>query len=180
MAVRQREYIANEIYFITFTILDWKHIFINDKYCVLVYRWFNYMKENYGNKIYGYVIMPNHIHCIIKITDKSPNVSRLIQNAKRFLAYDIIKLLREDNKTEMLKFFQENARTQFGAKHKLFEDGFDALIIQTEKFFDEKMNYIHNNPCVEKWSLAEYPEDYKYSSAANYILEKGSYNIDIL
>ena len=96
MAVRNKTFIPNEIYFITFTILGWKRIFINDKYCDLVYKWFDYMKEKYQNKIYGYVIMPNHIHCLIKITDKSPKLSIFITNAKRFLAYQIVQLLEED------------------------------------------------------------------------------------
>ena len=34
MAVRNKtDFIANEIYYITFTILDWQHVFTSDKYC---------------------------------------------------------------------------------------------------------------------------------------------------
>ena len=180
MAIRIKTFIPNEIYFITFTILGWKHIFINDKYCDLVYKWFDYMKEKYENKIYGYVIMPNHIHCLIKITDKSPKLSILIQNAKRFLAYQTVDLLAEDNNIKLLEFFKEHAEVKKGAKHKVFEDRYDSLIIQSEKFFLEKLNYIHRNPCTEKWQLAENPEDYKYSSASNYILGTGVYSVDIM
>ena len=194
MAVRNKTFIPNEIYFITFTILGWKHIFINDKYRNLVYKWFDYMKEKYGNKIYGYVIMPNHIHCLIKITDKSPKLSIFIINAKRFLAYQIVQLLGEDIQADrrsplrrdcgaagnLLNYFKSKARIKDGAKHKLFEDRYDSLIIQSEKFFLEKLNYIHRNPCAEKWKLAENPEDYKYASAANYILGAGAYDVDIM
>ncbi|MBU1684125.1 transposase [Patescibacteria group bacterium] len=180
MAVRNKIFIPNEIYFITFTILGWKKVFTNDKYCSLVYKWFDYLKEYYNNKIYGYVIMPNHIHVLIKITDQSPVLSTVIQNAKRFLAYQIITFLQEDNKIEFLNYFQTHAKTQFGAKHKVFEDRYDSLVIQSEKLFLEKLNYIHKNPYVEKWQLANIPEDYKYSSARNYILGKGFYDIDIM
>ena len=98
MAIRIKTFTPNEIYFITFTILGWKHIFINDRYCDLVYKWFDYMKEKYGNKIYGYVIMPNHIHCIIKITDKSPKLSILIPvrvSCRETLTGRKISLLRQ-------------------------------------------------------------------------------------
>ena len=168
MAVRNKIFIPNETYFITFTILGWSHIFINDKYCNLVYKWFDYMKEKYSNKIRGYVIMPNHIHCLIKITGQSPKLSILITNAKRFLAYQIVKLLEAENRHNLLNYFKSKARTKFRAKHKIFEDRYDSLIIQSERFFLEKLNYIHRNPCAEKWSLAENSEDYKYSSAALY------------
>jgi len=129
MATRNRLFIPNETYFITFTILGWKNIFVNDKYCNLIYKWLDYMNKEYGNKINGYVIMPNHVHVLLKITDKSPSLSVLIMNTKRFLAYGIIKYLNEEKEISLLKFFQVNARKNSKAKHKLFEDRFDSLII---------------------------------------------------
>ncbi|MBU4256835.1 transposase [Patescibacteria group bacterium] len=170
----------NEIYFITFTILDWKHIFISDKYCSLVYKWFDYMRDKYGNKIYGYAIMPNHLHCIIKLSTTAPDISKVVQNAKRFLAYGIVAQLKEDGNREMLNFFKAKADVKSNAKHKVFKKRFDSLIIQSQKFFLQKLNYIHNNPCHEKWNLAENPEEYLYSSASNYILGKGYYAVDIM
>ncbi len=138
------------------------------------------MKENYENKIYGYVIMPNHVHLLLKISSNSPSLSVLIMNAKRFLAYAIVRYLREDNNKNLLAFFEANARKNQKAKHRLFEDRFDSLIIQSEKFFLEKLNYIHNNPCSKYWGLADSPEKYKYSSATNYITGKGFFDIDIM
>lgn len=180
MATKYKIYIPNEIYFITFTILGWRNIFTDEKYIKLVYRWFDYMKNNYGNRINGYVIMPNHLHLLIYITDKSPQPSKLVQNAKRFLAYQIIDLLEKDGKINLLNYFKSQARIKYGAKHKVFEDSFDSLAIQSEKFFQEKLNYIHKNPCVEKWNLAECPEEYLHSSAANYIKDGGYYNVDLV
>lgn len=94
--------------------------------------------------------MPNYVHVLLKITDKSPELPSLIQNAKRFLAYDIIKLLEGDKNYDVLNCFKENARTKFNAKHKVFASGYDSLLIQTDLFFREKLNYLHNNPCQEK------------------------------
>ena len=181
MAVRNKINLSNSnIYFITFTILDWKNIFIEEKYCDLVFKWFDYIRQNYGNKIYGYVIMPNHIHVILKIAKKSPIIAKIVQNGKRFLAYGIIGYLESDKKISALNYFQSKANKRKGAKHKVFKDRYDSLIIQSEKFFLQKINYIHNNPCQEKWLLAEYPEEYKYSSAANYISGEGLYAVDIM
>lgn len=98
MAVRNKTpFIADEIYFITFTIFGWKNIFIKDEYCRLVFKWFDYMKEKYGNKIYGYVIMPNHIHLLLHISRQSAKLPVLIFNAKKFLAFGIRDLLKKDN-----------------------------------------------------------------------------------
>ena len=46
--------------------------------------------------------------------------------------------------------------------------------------FEEKLNYIHNNPCTDRWRLAENPEDYAYSSASNYIKGTGIYDVDLI
>ncbi len=178
MAVREKTpFTPNEIYYITFTVLGWRKIFTSDKYCDLVYKWFDYIAENYGNKIHGYVIMPNHIHALIAVTDKSKKLSTLIFNAKKFLAYEIVALLKKENKCELLNFFKINAEKP-QAKHKVFKPRYDSLIIQTSKLLKEKLNYIHNNPCQEKWQLAEKPEEYKYSSAANYCFNRGTYDMD--
>lgn len=49
---------------------------------------------------------------------------------------------------------------------------FDDEVIRNQKIIWTKIKYIHNNPV--KAGLAEKPEDYKYSSARNYILEDDS------
>lgn len=180
MAVRDKIYLPNEYYFITFTILGWRKVFTDEKYFQLVYKWFDYCRANYENKIAAYVIMPNHLHLIIKITDKSPILPKLIQNAKRFLAYGIVELLEQDKRRDLLDYFAANAERRTKAIHKIFEPRYDSLIIQSQKLFLEKLNYIHKNPCQEKWQLAVAPEKYKHSSAANYTYGKGIYNIDLI
>ena len=39
-----------------------------------------------------------------------------------------------------------------GQLHKVFIDSFDAKAIYNEKFFNQKLNYIHLNPVSGKWS----------------------------
>lgn len=181
MSTREKwEYLANNIYFITFTILWWKDIFVNDKYCNLIYKWFDYMKIEYWNKIHWYVIMPNHFHWLIYFSNKSPNISKVIQNAKRFLAYWIVKYLEEDKRNDILKIFEDSTYTKSNAKHKVFRDHYDSKLIESYKFFLQKLEYIHNNPCAKHWNLSNSPENYKYSSTSNYLLWTWVYDIDLI
>jgi putative transposase len=39
-------------------------------------------------------------------------------------------------------------------------------VIYSQKFIEQKINYIHNNPV--RAGIVEKPEDYLYSSARNY------------
>lgn len=180
MAVRNKISLKNKIYFITFTIYKWQKIFVQDKYCKLVFKWFDYQKLNYSNKIHAYVIMPNHLHFIIFLSELSPELTKLIQNAKRFLAYEIVSYLKEDKKDDLLKLFSENADKSKNAKHKIFEDSFDAKLIENEELFRQKLIYINNNPCMPKWNLSKSPEKFIYSSASNYILGNGIYDVDVI
>jgi len=178
MARRGTLSIPNNTYYLTFTILGWRKLFINDEYCQSVTKWFDYCRENYKNKIQGYVIMPDHIHVLMYITGQSPHLPVLIMNAKRFISYELVKLLQQDKHFEILKYFSIFARTKYRAHHKLFTDGYDSLIIQSQKFFLQKLNYIHNNPV--RAGLVKEPEAYRYSSASNYTNGVGYNGVDIV
>jgi REP element-mobilizing transposase RayT len=49
---------------------------------------------------------------------------------------------------------------------KVWQDGYHPEMIYSNKFFFQKLNYIHMNPV--KAGIVELPEDYYYSSARNY------------
>ena len=51
-------------------------------------------------------------------------------------------------------------------KYKVWQDGNRPMVLFTNKFIWQKLNYIHNN-AVEA-GLVIKPEDYMYSSARNY------------
>ena len=180
MSVRNKIYLPEQTYFITFTILGWRKIFVNDHLAGLVYKWFDYLRTTYDNQILGYVIMPNHVHCLLKTSAKSPGLPILVMNAKRFLAYEIIDYLKQVRDKKTLDYFAWYARVQDRAQHKVFTDGYASLIIQSEKMFLQKLNYIHKNPCQEKWQLAKSPEEYRYSSAANYTYGHGYYEVSLV
>ncbi|MFN7407048.1 MAG: hypothetical protein ACK5SL_10980 [Cyclobacteriaceae bacterium] len=47
-----------------------------------------------------------------------------------------------------------------------------------DQFMEQKLNYIHENPCRGEWNLAKYPEDYMHSSAKYYATgEQGIYEV---
>lgn len=54
---------------------------------------------------------------------------------------------------------------------------FEAKQCRTEKFILQKLNYIHNNQCTERWKLADKPAHHKYSSASFYSGDKETYRI---
>jgi hypothetical protein len=79
----------------------------------------------------------------------------------------------------LLSIFSNAADKSKDSLHKVFEDRYDSKQMMNADLFKEKLNYIHNNPCTSKWKLAERPEDYRHSSASNYINGSGVYDVEL-
>ena len=155
------------LYFITTTIVDWQNVFmslrmfemvIDSLKCCIVHRRLH---------LHGYVIMPNHAHYILS-TEQPKELSEIVRDYNRFTSQQIITQLGEMHSEEILSKFREAATIdRRGNSHKVWQDGFHPIAIETEVFFREKLNYLHENP-VRK-GFVELPEHWKFSSARNYI-----------
>ncbi|MBF9254227.1 transposase [Pontibacter sp. 172403-2] len=55
--------------FFTATILDWKHLLKPDKYKDIILSSLRFLVENERVQVYGFVIMPNHIHLLWKMEE---------------------------------------------------------------------------------------------------------------
>src|SRR5437868_8196129 len=81
-------------FFITFTCFEWLPLIELTNSYDLIYNWFNYLKKQ-GHFITGYVIMPNHIHATIAFSKTNKSINKIVGDGKRFIAYDIIKRLKD-------------------------------------------------------------------------------------
>ena len=147
----------------------------------IVYKWFNYLKTQ-GHFINAFVIMPNHVHAVISFIETGQSINNIIGNGKRFMAYDIIKRLKENNECELLDLLSdavEIKRKANNKKHEVWELSFDWKHCSSDQFVQQKIDYIHINPCKGKWNLSALPVQYKYSSATYYLTgAQGFYRVD--
>ena len=171
MPVR-REIPYNEgLYFITFTCYKWLPLIEITNSYEIVYRWFDYLKTQ-NHHVVGYVIMPNHIHVMISFSKTEKSINKIIGDGKRFMAYDIIKRLEEKELKPMLEKLEKavsGTDKKRGKKHEVWEESFDWKFCETEKFANQKLVYMHNNPCAGKWKLVIDATKYEHSSARFYI-----------
>ena len=170
MSVKYKHSDVYSMYFCTFTCYEWMHLFELTNSYDLVYDWFNILKKD-KIEVIGYVIMPNHVHCILYFPEAGFNLNKILSNGKRFMAYELVNRLEKANDTNTLTILQ-NALTERERKkkqlHKVFKDSFDAKPIFSEKFLLQKLNYIHYNPVKGKWRLAKDFVSYEHSSASFY------------
>ena len=178
MSVRKAISETDGIYFITITNCHWLHLFeISDGYDV-VYNWFDNLKSK-GHYVLGYVIMPNHLHCLVAFSNtKGKSINSIVGNGKRFMAYDLVTKLKEKEEVELLaqlSGYVNPTDKNRGKLHEVFEPSFDCKPCHSVKFIEQKLNYIHENPCRGSWNLAPSPVDYKHSSARYYLTGQHSF-----
>ena len=165
----------SSLYFVTFTCYEWLPLFEVTNSYDLVYKWFNYLKQEKQVSVTGFVIMPNHLHCMLFFPQKGFDLNKIIANAKRFIAYEIIDRLKKEEHFDILNKLSTSVNThqkKKGQLHKVFENSFDAKAIETEKFLLQKLNYIHLNPVKGNYRLVEDWKEYEHSSASFYELNK--------
>ena len=171
MPVRREIPESQGIYFITFTCARWLKLFqLTDSYD-LVYKWFDYLL-NKGHYIIAFVIMPNHIHAIIAFRNTGQKNNTIVGNGKRFIAYGLVERLKDSDFYTLLQPMSDWVKSTDkirNKKHEVFEPSFDWKECNSEEFVEQKLEYIHFNPCRGEDCLAENPEDFVHSSAGFYI-----------
>ena len=51
-------------HFLTFQVMDWVDVFTRQHYKDIIIKTLDYCRKEFGLKVFGYVIMSNHMHAI--------------------------------------------------------------------------------------------------------------------
>jgi putative transposase len=154
-------------YFITSSIHCWVPLIIDESLFEIIIDGLVFAQRKKGLEIYAYVIMLNHIHAVIGHNNSS-EIPNIIRDFKKHTSKEIKKHLctlgRYSNHYWLKPSKQQGT--------KVWQEGYHPIAIFSETVLEQKIEYIHQNP-VKKGYVAK-PEDWKYSSARNYILEDSS------
>lgn len=122
----------------------------HEKYLSLLAKY----KEKYHGKIYGWCLMPNHIHVIIE----SPELSKLMHGLN--MSYAMYY------------------RYRYGGIGHFWQDRFKSFVITKDRYALNCINYVENNPVRAK--LVQTPEEYVWSSYKTRILGQKNELLDII
>jgi REP element-mobilizing transposase RayT len=162
-------------YFMTFTAVGWVDIFTRRQCCQILLDSFNYCKANKGLILYAYVIMGSHLHLMASAAQGSSGMSAIVRDYKTYTAKRILEWMKDNFKESRRdwleivfayhgKFNSNNQQYQVWQQHNR------PMQCVTPRFTLQKLNYIHNNPVVA--GIVDRPEDFRYSSARNYLGRK--------
>lgn len=161
------------IYFVTSTIVFWIDLFTRPAYSHILISALRHCQNEKGLIIYAYCIMPSHIHLIVGTT-KEP-LSSILRDFKKFTSREIIKeihRINESRKEWLLRAFEKAGEKLRRISHyKVWQDGNHPIELESNKFLEQKVDYIHNNPVAAE--IVDEAENYLYSSARDYVGRKG-------
>jgi len=167
-------------HFITATVVDWIDVFTRKSYKDVILECLNYCVKNKGMILYSYVIMSNHIHIIIQSNDGK--LSDLLRDFKKFTSKKILEKIQDEPESRrewMLERFKLAAKNHSRNKfYQFWQYGNHAEEIYSEKFMWSKIDYVHFNPVVA--GIVKAPQDYIYSSASNYVNQKGIIEVELV
>jgi len=123
------------VYFYTVAILDWTPLLKPDKFKLIVLDSLIHLVKKEKIKVYGFVIMPNHIHIIwenISLNGKEmPYLSFM-----KFTGHAFLNELRKADSPMLNKFKVAGDDRD----HQFWQKKGKAIILE------QKLNYIHLNP----------------------------------
>lgn len=148
--------------FITFSCYHNYNLLKTDAVRMIFVNHLDRTREKYGYKLFGYAIMPNHVHLVL-LPSPDTKLGTIIGELKSITAREVIAHW----KAKGLEIF---------GKLKIQKDGKERFALWQKRYYDhncrskktavEKINYCHDNP-VKKGLVAE-PGDWRWSSSQWY------------
>jgi len=165
--------LEKEIYFYTATIQRWKTIIKDFNLEPVITQSLSFLYQKQSVKVYGFVIMPNHIHIIWELLQNNGKESPA-SSFMKFTAHEFQRILSETSPATL----REYAVEWHSRKYNFWHPKADWFLLNQSATIEQKLNYIHLNPMRGKWSLVSNPSEYYYSSCRLY--ECGIKDFDFL
>jgi putative transposase len=165
---RYRIYEKEQPHFLTCTVVSWLPVFTRPETMNAVLDSWRYLQQHRGFRLFGYVILENHLHLIAS----SPDLSKEMKDFKSYTARQIIDRLESERVTMLLDQLEwHKARYKIQSHYQLWQEGCHPQQIQSEEMMLQKLEYIHNNPVCRGY--VEDATHWRYSSASNYAGKPG-------
>ena len=157
-------------HFITFSVVEWVDVFSRKFYADIFIDSVKFCQKEKGLILSSWCLMTNHVHMIASAQEN--NLSEILRDLKKFTSRKIVNAIidneRESRKQWMYPIFRKHGlNNRRNEKYQFWQQNNHPLEIFSPEFTKEKLMYIHNNPV--KAGFVSRPEDYRYSSAKNYV-----------
>ncbi|MAY22035.1 MAG: transposase [Flavobacteriaceae bacterium] len=163
------------LYFVSFAVVQWLDVFTRTTYRNLLLESLSYCQKSKGMEIMAWCIMSNHMHLVFRSV-RGEHPAQLLGDFKRFTSKSVVKAIqenpRESRKAILLNSFRvEAAKSHNVSRYQFWRHDNRPIELWSNSVIQQKITYIHENPVSA--GLVAKPENYLYSSAADYAGGKG-------
>jgi len=154
------------LYYLTFTVVEWLPVFIDETACKIVTDSLNYCIRNKSLGVIAYVIMPTHLHAILfDIEFNSDRLKKTLGGLRKFTGRKLV----DHAALHLPKIYMEALKESAGKdrQHRFWQPTQHPVGIISESVWKQKMDYLHYNPCRK--GLVKCPEDWRFSSARTWL-----------
>ena len=154
---------SRQSHFVTFCCYHRRRLLISDESRRTFESALERIRRNYKLRVYGYVIMPEHVHLLLSEPEGGPlkpvfglsGDANELRNPQQHTLADALKSLK-----------QGVSRRLIGDAEHFWQKRYYDFNIRNYAQFVEKLRYIHRNPV--RAGLCERPEDWEWSSFRHY------------
>ena len=163
----------NRPHFLTCTVVEWLPVFTRPQAVQILFDTWSWLRSHEGMRLYGYVVMENHLHFIAQ----AERLNRCVSRFKSFTARKIIDHLEQQHTDDLLSRLQFAKRLhKADRQYQFWQEGTHAELIFSEGMMRQKLDYIHANPV--RRGYVDRAEHWRYSSAGQYSGQGGLIEID--
>jgi REP element-mobilizing transposase RayT len=163
------------VYFVTYSVVEWLPVFIREATCKIITDSLTFCYHHKHLRINAFVIMPTHLHMIVFDEGYDPErLVRTLADLRKFTG----RQLSDYCENHLPGCFPKTLREQATAdrQRRFRQPSRHPEAVQSEAFWQQKIDYIHNNPC--RSGLVRASEHWRFSSAAWY-LSDGKVHVDV-
>ena len=148
------------IYFITFSCFKNRNLLEKDRSKGIVINVLNSQLRKRQGLCYGFVVMPNHVHALIRLEEEG-SLPEFMKQWKRLSSYYIKRLY----KTQLQGYL-----SAIELEDPIWNRKYYSFPIESREKLIEKLSYMHNNPI--KAGLVAESNDWAFSSVRYHELKK--------
>lgn len=144
---------------LTFSCFNQQPFFDNPDYCLKLIESINRARKIHYFDLWAYVIMPEHVHLLIRPRSIEYSISDILTSIKLSVSKSVINKLKKFNPGELqlMRTTERNRPYRFWMAGGAYDRN-----MNTRKALLNSVNYIHNNPV--RRGMVENPEEWKWSS----------------
>ena len=117
----------------TSSVVGFIPLFKIDKCATIIPDSLRYCIDKYQSRLIAYVIIPDHMHCIVALHEDVA-ISGLVRDFKKFTSVAIKKFLNKNDEYDLIKRkLQKHVPPDSNGSFKLWKDRFDDVAIYSDE-----------------------------------------------